>query len=105
MMNLQKLAAKAKFFSGFSDQTRLSIVETLADGPKNVGEIAKATGQPQPNVSNHLACLLECGLVRRERKGKCNLYSLSEKDVEHLLAVSEKIVAKHYGRLAACTKP
>ena len=100
----QNITAKAKFFSGFSDPTRLSIVETLAEGPKNVCEIVRITGHSQPNVSNHLSCLLDCGLVKRQRNGKNIRYSLGGKEIARLLGVSDRIIAKHYSKLAVCTK-
>lgn len=34
---------------------------------RNVQEIVGHTGLGQPNVSNHLRCLLECGLVSRRK--------------------------------------
>jgi DNA-binding transcriptional ArsR family regulator len=104
MMINQNVVVKAKFFSGFSDPTRLSIVETLAEGPKNVGEIANITGQSQPNVSNHLACLRECGLVTRERNGRITLYSLSGEDIARLLSIADTIVAQRFSNLASCTR-
>lgn len=55
------LALKAKLFRGFADPSRLSILEALRDGSLSVGEIATATALSQPNVSNHLSCLLDCG--------------------------------------------
>ena len=48
---------KAKLMRGFSDPSRLSILEILVDGPRRVSEIVMATGLSQPNVSTHLSCL------------------------------------------------
>ena len=38
------LSTKARLFRGFGDPSRLSLLEALLDGPKNVGEIVRATG-------------------------------------------------------------
>lgn len=62
------LALEAKLFRGFCDPARLSILETLREGPLSVGQIVAATGLSQPNVSNHLSCLLSCRLETREQQ-------------------------------------
>ena len=54
---------KAKLFRGFSDVSRLSILEALRDGPLPVGSIVEKTGLSRTNVSNHLRCLADCDLV------------------------------------------
>ena len=65
----QSLALKAKLFRGFADPSRLAIVEALRRGSRSVSEIVEITGLTQPNTSNHLACLLDCGLVERGQQG------------------------------------
>ncbi len=66
---LQGLTLKAKLFRGFSDPSRLSILECLRSGAKTVSEVVTATGRGQSSVSTHLACLYESGLVSREQRG------------------------------------
>jgi DNA-binding transcriptional ArsR family regulator len=61
---------RASLFHGFSDHSRLAILEQLLDGPRRVSDIVEATGLAQPNVSAHLACLWDCGLVARQRHGR-----------------------------------
>jgi Bacterial regulatory protein, arsR family len=60
---------RAAFFRGLSDPSRLSLIEELARGDRRVTDLAALTGLAQPNVSRHLACLWDCGLVERERRG------------------------------------
>src|SRR5206468_877627 len=57
----------AKYFRGFGDPTRLRILGLLRKEERSVGELVKALRQPQPKVSNHLACLRWCGFVTAER--------------------------------------
>lgn len=66
--NINSDTLKAKLFRGFSDPSRLSILEALRNGPLTVGEIVEATGLTQSNTSNHLSCLNDCGLVRRDQR-------------------------------------
>jgi DNA-binding transcriptional ArsR family regulator len=70
MTNEEKLSLKAKFYRGFADSTRLSILESLMENPLTVTEIVEATGLSQSNVSNHLFCLKECSIVNCQKEGK-----------------------------------
>ena len=79
------LTTRAKLFRALSDVSRLSILEALRPGRRNVGSIVAKTGLGQSNVSNHLACLLGCGLVARERRGRFVFYRLSDPRVAELL--------------------
>jgi DNA-binding transcriptional ArsR family regulator len=89
----ESLATKAKLFRGFSDPSRLSILEALREGPRTVGETVELTGLSQSNVSNHLACLLDCGLVSRAQQGRFAYYSLADERVEALLALSDQLLS------------
>jgi ArsR family transcriptional regulator, cadmium/lead-responsive transcriptional repressor len=89
----QSLGLKAKFFRGFADASRLAILELLRGGARSVTEIVEATGLTQSNVSNHLACLLDCGLTVREQKGRFAIYDLADGRVEALLAGADEILA------------
>ena len=85
-IQLQKLSLKAKLFRGLGDSTRLSILESLREGEKTTSQIvAETSGQSQSNISNHLSCLLDCGLVKNRRQGKNIFYRLGDKKVSKLL--------------------
>jgi DNA-binding transcriptional ArsR family regulator len=88
----QALALKAKLFRGFADGSRLAILEALRQGPLTVGEIVEATGLSQPNASNHLACLHDCGLVAREQQGRFVHYRLSDGRVDDLLSRVDELL-------------
>jgi DNA-binding transcriptional ArsR family regulator len=88
----QSLALKAKLFRGFADPSRLSILEALRKDARSVSEIVEITGLTQPNASNHLACLLDCGLVGREQKGRFAFYQLADERVGGLLQVADEIL-------------
>ncbi len=86
------LALKAKLFRGFADPSRLSILEALRDESHSVGELVEMTALSQSNVSNHLACLLDCGLVEREPQGRRVIYRLADPRVGALLAVADELL-------------
>jgi DNA-binding transcriptional ArsR family regulator len=90
--NVPSLSLKAKFFRGFSDPSRLSILEALRDGARSVTELTETTGLTQSNVSNHLACLLDCGLVGREPKGRRVIYRLADERVDALLGGADELL-------------
>lgn len=93
-MQMQKLGLKAKLFRGLGDPTRLSILESLSEGEKSASQIIKETKQSQPNVSSHLSCLLDCGLVKNKRQGRNIYYSLSDKKVSKILQESDIILSE-----------
>ena len=95
---------KAKLFRGFADPSRLAILETLRDGPRRVGEIVTTTGLSQPNASNHLSCLHDCGLVAREQRGRHVFYRLSDPRVGLLLGMAEQVLADVAQGVYVCTR-
>jgi DNA-binding transcriptional ArsR family regulator len=100
----QAVTLKAKFFRGLADPSRLSILLALCDGPLSVGEIVATTGLSQPNTSNHLACLRDCGLVVGVQEGRFTRYQLSDPRVAELLAVADSLLADVAAGVYACTR-
>jgi DNA-binding transcriptional ArsR family regulator len=98
------LAVKATLFRGFGDISRLKILEILRDGPLTVGEIVEAVELSQPNVSNHLGCLRDCGLVIAEKKGRYVTYQLSDDRVGDLLVLAESLLADVARGVYECTR-
>ena len=100
---IQTFQLQAKLFRGFSDRSRLAILETLRHGARAVGDIAAATGLTQPNVSNHLKCLSECGLVIGEQKGRFTHYRLCDARIAQLLELADELLAGSAHRILNCT--
>lgn len=100
----QGVALKAKLFYGFSDTSRLSVLEALRGGAKNVTQIVDSTGLSQSNVSNHLGCLRDCGLVTREQQGRFAVYQLSDPRVHQLLQLSDELLADVAKGVYECTR-
>ncbi len=97
-------AVKAKLFRGFSDMSRLSLLEALRDGPLTVTALVERTGLTQSNVSNHLACLRDCGLVTASAQGRYALYQLSDERVATLLSLAEELLAETARGVDACPR-
>jgi DNA-binding transcriptional ArsR family regulator len=94
---------RASLFHGFSDPNRLAILEQLRDGPRRVSGIVQATGLAQPNVSAHLACLWDCGLVARQRHGREIHYRLIP-GVAEILAAADRVLAVAGETVGACPR-
>jgi len=57
---------------------RIHIIKILKSGEKTVSELAKLTGLPQANVSQHLALLRQFGLLSTRREGTSINYSIAD---------------------------
>lgn len=101
-ISIDSLAVKARFFHGLSDPTRLAILHLLKEGELTVSGVVTATGQTQSNISNHLKCLSECGLVTNRREGKNIWYALKDIDTKKLLSLSDEVVNKVYPDIEQC---
>ena len=91
--DIQASLQRAKLFRGLADPSRLAILQSLREGPLSVGQIVTATGLSQPNVSNHLRCLSECGLSVGEQRGRFVNYRLSDPRIARLLALVDELMA------------
>jgi DNA-binding transcriptional ArsR family regulator len=72
--------------TALADPTRRRILVALLDGGAFPTELADALGAGRTNVSNHLACLRGCGLVRAAREGRQVRYELCSPRLAHALA-------------------
>jgi DNA-binding transcriptional ArsR family regulator len=61
-----------------ADSTRSRILMTLLDGPTYPARLAEELGLTRQNVSNHLACLRDCGIVVAEPEGRQARYEIAD---------------------------
>jgi ArsR family transcriptional regulator, cadmium/lead-responsive transcriptional repressor len=93
----------AKFFNGFANSTRLSILLLLAQrGETKVGELVKELEAPQPRVSDHLRCLSWCGYVQVRREGRNAYYSVTDERVLEVLKLGESLLRDNLEHVEAC---
>lgn len=71
------LEAAACLFHGFSDPSRLAILRHLALGEHRVVDLTAHVGLAQSTVSQHLACLKDCGLVTSRPEGRASVFALA----------------------------
>jgi DNA-binding transcriptional ArsR family regulator len=95
----------AKYFRALGDPTRLGILELLqAEGELSAGELTSRLGQPQPKVSNHLACLRWCGFVTSRREHRVVHYRLADQRVAQVLELGHGLLADNAEHVAACCR-
>jgi ArsR family transcriptional regulator, cadmium/lead-responsive transcriptional repressor len=95
----------AKYFRGLGDPIRLRILETLRDeGELSVGELVERLGEPQPKVSNHLACLRWCGFVEVRRDHRVVYNRIADERVLKMLELAHALLADNEEHVAACCR-
>lgn len=93
----------SKFFNGFSNPTRLSILLLLARrGETRVGELVQELEAPQPRISDHLRCLAWCGYVGVRREGRNAFYSIADDRVMQMICLGESLLRDNLDRVKAC---
>ncbi len=79
------LQSLVRFFSVFSDSTRLRILSALAISEMCVTDISRVLDINQTTVSHQLRFLKDAGMVRMDRHGKIIFYSVMSDVVNDIL--------------------
>jgi DNA-binding transcriptional ArsR family regulator len=83
---------------------RLRILSLLGDHERSVNELATLLAEPQPKVSNHLACLRWCGFVTTRREHRTVHYRLADDRVHEIVALARALLSENADHVAACTR-
>ena len=79
----------------FASPRRLELLDLLAQAPRTVDELARASGQSTANTSQHLQALHTAGMVTRAREGTSVRYALAGDEALSLwLALRDASVAR-----------
>src|SRR4051812_49880525 len=79
----------------FASPRRLELLDLLAQAPRTVDELARASGQSTANTSQHLQALHAAGLVARSREGTSVRYRIAGDDALALwVALRDTAVAR-----------
>ena len=73
-------------FKALADPSRRKILKLLQKGPRTAGEIADDFDMTKGSLSHHFNLLKAADLVRSERRGQQQIYSLN-------ISVFEEVVA------------
>ncbi|WP_049786164.1 ArsR/SmtB family transcription factor [Pseudarthrobacter phenanthrenivorans] len=85
MRILSPIEVLARFGRALGDPTRAAILMELRTGPAFPSDLAEQIGVSRQILSNHLACLRDCGLVAAEPDGRRVRYELSDGRLRHAL--------------------
>jgi len=80
-----RLDALGRVGTAMADGVRRGILVRLLDGPSYPADLADELGESRANISNHLACLRGCGLVRATREGRQMRYDLADRKLARAL--------------------
>ena len=81
----ETLSSLVRFFSVFSDATRLKLLSALAISELCVTDLSRVLALNQTTVSHQLRYLKDSGRVRCERHGKVIFYALANDIVNDVL--------------------
>ena len=99
----EEMCLLARFFNGFANSTRLSILLLLARrGETKVGDLVSELGAPQPRISDHLRCLSWCGYVKVRREGRNAYYSIADDRVLQVLNLGDALLRDNLEHVQAC---
>ena len=84
-----RLNVMNRFGRAMADPTRSRILLTLLDGPSYPAVLSQSLDLTRSNVSNHLSCLRDCGIVLAEPEGRRTRYEIAD---PHLAAALEALV-------------
>ncbi len=74
-------------FKALSDPTRRKVLQILRGGSKSAGELAAAFDLTRGSLSHHFNVLKAADLVRCERRGQQQVYSLNTTVFEDVAAL------------------
>ncbi|MFJ3895384.1 ArsR/SmtB family transcription factor [Streptomyces sp. NPDC090083] len=75
----------ARFGRALADPIRCRILLALCQAPAYPADLADALGVSRTRLSNHLACLRDCGLVVAVPDGRRTGYELADERLGHAL--------------------
>jgi DNA-binding transcriptional ArsR family regulator len=73
---VSRAASTVDVFHAIADANRRALLDFLAQGELAVGTLVEHSGLSYSAVSQHLAVLLDVGLVRRRQDGRQRFYRL-----------------------------
>lgn len=83
MRMLSTIDVLARFGKALADPTRAAVLLQLKEGPAFPSDLADSIGVSRQILSNHLACLRDCGLVAAEPVGRRVRYELADAKLAH----------------------
>jgi DNA-binding transcriptional ArsR family regulator len=83
-LNDHALEIVARRFAVLAEPMRLRLIQALFDGEKNVGQLVRAIGGTQANVSRHLQTLVAAHILGRRKAGLQVYYKITDPTIPRL---------------------
>ena len=94
----------ARFGRALADPIRCRLLLALRDAPAHPSDLADRLGISRTRLSNHLACLRDCGLVVSVPVGRMMRYELADPRLAHALDdLRNAVVAVEHDRTCGDT--
>ena len=77
----------ARRFAVLGEPSRLVILRELMSGERAVGDLGERTGLAQANLSRHLQCLHQAGIVGRRKEGLRVFYHVADRSIFDLCSI------------------
>jgi DNA-binding transcriptional ArsR family regulator len=90
---------QASLLRTLASRHRLRIVHRLAEGEREVHELAEGLGLSQAATSQHLGALRSAGLVDATRDGRAVRYRLSDPEIGAACALMRTVLVRRLSRL------
>jgi DNA-binding transcriptional ArsR family regulator len=101
----QQRRQQALLFAALGDETRLSLVNTLADGEaRSIAQLTGGSRLTRQAITKHLKVLEEAGIVHSARSGRQSLFELDPAPMNDLRSYLERVAEQWdevLGRLRA----
>lgn len=93
----------ARFGRALADPIRCRLLLALREAPAYPSDLADVLGVSRTRLSNHLACLRDCGLVTTVPDGRRTRYELADERLGHALDdLRNSVVAVETDRARTC---
>src|SRR5512136_404783 len=83
---------QARVLKALANESRLMIVDRLAEGECSAGELTVLVGDDQSTVSKHLALLRSHGIVDDRREGSVVIYRLLTPCVVNFFSCATQVI-------------
>lgn len=75
----------SRFGRALADPTRARVLLALSHAPAHPSDLADQLEIPRTRLSNHLACLRDCGLIVAVPEGRRTRYELADSRLAHAI--------------------
>ncbi|MEV6810767.1 metalloregulator ArsR/SmtB family transcription factor [Micromonospora sp. NPDC051296] len=93
----------ARVFRTLGEARRLSIIELIIEhGELSQSELFQRLNIPQSRASEHLHCLVWCGFLTVERRGRRLIYRVADERAQEFLRLARTFLSENEAAITTC---